>query len=1016
MVVLLPLSATLMADDSDRNKSIHFNIPQQRADLALTQFAEQADLTLVFPFDDVREKTANRLVGEYLIEDAVDVLLSGTGLTPTLKNQLVLNIATDSKSEPEGDEMNVKKKAGLGALLAGLFSIGANAQEPAETDTDEAAQELEEILVTGSRIRGAQNASPVVTITRQEIERAGFATVEEIVDKLPQNFGAGATQDTLTDLNSANTSVGGIVEAHAGGTSVNLRGLGAGATLILVNGRRTSPSGRSARFSDISGIPVTAIERVEVLTDGASAIYGSDAIGGVVNFILRDDYEGAETRLRYGSDSGGDTSEVLFGQSFGKSWNDGNILFSYEYYKRDSLANVDRDFTASQDLTRFGGTDWRTPGGNPANISAGGQLWAIPAGQDGTLLTAADFPVDAAGVPTTPLNLHDIRALENLLPETERHSVFLSLSQDIGTAELFADARFSTREDENLSNFTTFDFDVPDTNPFFVDPTGTGLTTVRIDNYSFGEDIGPSVITAESDSYAGTLGLRFDIGSDWNGELVGLWAKEESNRATSNAVDEIALANAINQTDPNLAFNPFGDGSNTNPAVLDGLRRQPVKQQGTTAENEFWSVSLNVDGTAFEVPGGAVQIATGIEFREDSLLTLPSPATPELGSDTSRDVLAVYAELFFPLVGDSNSRPGLQRLEVSVAARYEDYSDFGDTTNPKVGLVWSPTQSLTFRGTYGSSFQAPPLFDLDVSNLDNNTIVYLPQLFADLGIIPFPALILTGANENLQPEEAVTWIAGLQWDPKNIKGLSLDVTYFNIDFEDRIDLPFANFVVGFTDPRFASLLNTAPTTEQIAALVNDPRWNEVFGVPAADVLSGVAPVDGILDARRNNLSRSVVTGTELLLSYQFETTVGLFDIGLNATYLFDFERAFVAADPLVDEVDTLGRPIDLRARGSVSWSREGWSVSGFLNYADGYTDNVSSPERTIDSWTTVDLTIAYDTGDNPGFLSDTRFSLTTQNLFDEDPPFADTLNGLAYDSANHNPLGRFIAFNITKEW
>ena len=221
------------------------------------------------------------------------------------------------------------------------------------------------------------------------------------------------------------------------------------------------------------------------------------------------------------------------------------------------------------------------------------------------------------------------------------------------------------------------------------------------------------------------------------------------------------------------------------------------------------------------------------------------------------------------------------------------------------------------------------------------------------------------------------------------------------------------------DPRFASQITLDPTPEQIAALVNDPRWQEtVFGVttPADALLSGAVRVGGIVDQRISNLSRSVLTGLDFIVSYQFEMAFGSVDLGLSGNYLFDFERQFIESDPLVEEVDTVGRPIDFGARANASWSRGSWDVSGFLNYVDAYTNNVSNPEQSVDSWTTVDLTISYDTGDNKGILSGTRVSLNAQNLFDEDPPFVDSFGGLAYDSANHNPLGRFVALQLTKEW
>lgn len=1007
-------------------ETVDFDIPSLALPQALNEFARQASVELVFAergFDGVQ---ANAVVGSFEKERALELLLAGTGLRVGYGSGDSVIIQREQMSEVTAD-LAIGDSA-TGVMLMAQAAVDTSqdsgslqgAEHQAERATEkgddaEKAPAFEEILVTGSRIRGAESASPVVTITRQEIDQAGFATVDQIIESLPQNFGAGASPDTNSDtsVNSINV-VGGVVDSRGGSTSVNLRGLGTGSTLVLLNGRRLSPSGLSGGFTNISSIPVTAIERVEVLTDGASAIYGSDAIGGVVNFILRDNYDGAETRLRYGVAKGGARPEVLFGQSFGKSWNTGNVLLSYEYYDTDNLASSDRDITSTNDLRRFGGTDYRSLGGSPANIRATladgtNQFFAIPTGQDGTGLTAADFD------PNTSLNRYNDRALVDVTRALERHSAFLHLTQEIGSAELFAAARFSSQETLGRGSFGTRDITVTDSNPFFVDPTGTGLTSVIVDNYSFDDDLGVFQASDELDSLGATLGVQFNIGTNWNGELVGNWSKEESISLDAIDLDMDAINAAANPTNPgDPVFNPFGDGSNTTPAVLESFFVR--SSRGSPVENELWQVNLNVDGEVFDTAGGTAKVAAGIEYRDDSLLATSDFSGTTFDSD--RNILAVYGEVFIPLVGDSNSRPGLRRLELSVAGRYEDYSDFGSDINPKVGLAWAPTQTFMLRGTYGTSFKAPTLRDMDFTR---NVARYFPQRFVDLGVLPTTFIALSGVNEDLKPEEATTWTAGFDWSPERISGLSLKATYFNIDFQDRIAIPTNSVVAASNDPRFASIFNTNPTQEQIDAIVGSPNWIETFaGVTTtlADVQpGGASPVGAILNLQRTNLSQVVVTGADLQVSYNFETALGSFAMSLNGTYMFDFERKLVKADPLVDEVDQLGRPVDFRARGTVSWSRGDWDVSTFVNYTDGYTDNVyADPDRQISSWTVVDLSVGYEIGDERGFISNTRLSLSTRNLFDRDPPFVNTFGGLAYDSVNADPLGRFMSIQATKEW
>lgn len=983
---------------------VEFNVPAQAVPAALSDFARQSRVQFLLITEGYGTVQANALVGSYTVQQALDVLLEGTGLTASYSPDS--GVTVRRASEP---------------------AASAQAErEPPATESKPAAQDagsgddlyIEEVLVTGSRIRGAQNASPIVVISSEDIQRAGFATVEQVIDKLPQHFGGGASLDTLTDTGNDTNVVGGNVGNEAGGTSVNLRGLGASSTLVLLNGHRMSPSGFGSAFTNVSSIPITAIERVEVLTDGASAIYGSDAIGGVVNFILREEYDGAETRLRYGTDGRGDTSDILFGQLFGNTWEDGSVLLTYEYYDRDELANSAREFTSTSDLRQFGGTDRRVHGGSPANIDAGGRLWAIPAGQDGTALTAGDFPAAADGLPLVPPNQFNNRSLGDVLPGVKRHSAVLRFFKTTGSIELFADARYSTQKTVWRRNFSPIDIEVTNANPFFVDPTGTGLTAVTVRQYALDNELGPQISTGEIDSLGAAVGVRFDIGGNWQGELISNWAKEEQERRTNLSLDMRALDAAVNPADPNVdparVFNPFGDDPLANAAIIESLiNRSPARS--SAADNAIRSLSLNLDGKLFELPGGAARLVAGTEIRGESLQTARLfEGSDEVSSDFDRAVTSVYAEVFLPLAGRGNGLPGLERLELSLATRYEHYNDVGDSVNPKMGLVWSPVPSLIVRGTYGASFKAPALLDLDVTRRSANLTVYFPQPFVDDGTVPFPMIGRSGGNKDLQPEKATTWTAGIQWQPLGLEGLLLDITYFNVDFEDRIALPLTSFA-NAGDPRFASLVNRSPTAGEIAALVNDPGWLNPSGASEADLLSGAVPV-AVVDGRLNNLARSVVTGLELQMHYRFETAAGLIELGLNGDYMFDFERALLDRDPLLDEVDTYGRPIDLRARASVTWQRKAWSVSAFLNYTDNYTDRISEPALSVDSWTTVDLNVGYDIGNAGGILANTHLSLTVQNLFDEDPPFVNTPAGLAYDSYNADPEGRLLAFEVARKW
>lgn len=1017
----LPLFVTaitfVLAMPADAEETaIRFDIPAQDLGEALNEFALQSGQEILYVGHDVEGRSAPGIEGSYEPTEALNLLLADTSLSYEVSELDTILVGSTSVAGGDSEAKNSRSQPTLMAQSQAppTRTYATQPNESAEEGAD--IERLEEIVVTGSRIRGAQNASPVVTIRREDIDIAGFATVEEVVENLPQNFNAGATSDARGSIENRRDIVGGNVQANAGGTSINLRGLGASSTLVLLNGHRMSPSGEEARFTNIASIPVSAIDRIEVMTDGASAIYGSDAIGGVINFILREEYEGAETRLRYGSDVRGGTSNVQLGQSFGTSWDSGNALLTYEYYDSEPLAARDRDFTASNDLSPFGGTDRRQLGGNPANIRTGRRgervFWAIPTGQDGTSLTASDFDADS------PPHLLNGREVVDQIGAVDRHSGFLHLVQDVGDIELFTVLRYSREENETRLNPRIVDITVTEDSPFFVDPTGTGLTSVLVDNYFLFDDFGHEINLGQIDSSGATLGVRFDINETWRAEFVGNWAKEEAKRWFANEVDLTELRAAANLTDPALAFNPFGDGPNTSPAVIESLVDRG-RRLTSASENELWSASLNVDGRVFDAPGGAVRIATGLDFRKESLDSLLDQIAAVVTSGLSRDIKALYGEVFIPVVGNANSRTALQRLEISLAARYEDYSDFGGSINPKVGLVWAPTQTLTLRGTWGTSYRAPALSDLD--DAINSNFDYIPENFFGFGNIPF--LGLSGRNPELGPEEATTWTAGFQWNPAGIEGFSLEATYFNVGFTGRIEIPTSDFFGAAANPRFASIVTMNPTPEQIAAVVNDPLFDPnalvPFGLgpfPAADLIAGTVPLDAIVDVRLTNLAESAATGADLQFSYRFETGLGSFNLGLNGSYMFDFKRRLLEIDPLFDEVDEFGRPVDFRARSSLSWNRGNAFAIAFVNYTDGYTDNVSVPARAVDSWTTMDLTLGYRFGEGVGLLNNSRVTLTVLNLFNEDPPFVDTRAGVGYDATQASPLGQFFSLQLTKGW
>ena len=994
-----------------------FDIPAQPLESALKEFARQADIEVLFTGEDVARLRSRRVSGALTREEAIAGLLDGTGLIFEFETEGLLIVRLASETAARGGT-----PGGAPLSPGGTLRVAELESAPRQTDAGDAdfadasfadgdanGDSLENIVVTGTLIRGTKSAvgSKLVVVDRQEIERGGFGNVQEAIQSLPNVFRGGIVEDGRSQDNSSNIS---------GGASINLRGLGVGSTLTLVNGRRLAPAGLDGNFVDISSIPASLVARVEVLADGASATYGSDAVAGVVNIILRDDFEGAETSLRFGTVTEGGSQEYRASQTFGAAWDTGHALISYEYYKRERLRYAAKPFSADSDLTPLGGDNFRSDFSVPGNIirvtladgtRVNGQ-WAIPDGQGGTNLTPGDLLEDE-------VNLFNQNQPLNLLKNQKRHGVFATASQELSERfEIFAEGRFSNRDFEDSFRGFTITRTVPSSNAFFVDPFG-GSKSVRI-RYNLLEDLGPLVTEGNKGnrkSLSGVLGLKAELWGDWQAQAYGAYSRERR-RSTGNTIDLSAVTDALADPDPATALNPFGDGSfQQNPETI-GSFLSTIVRRGLA---DIWSGNLVADGSLFELPGGAVKLAVGANYDRYSYDSFREIFSGVTESNFRREVAAIFGEVLLPLFDEGNSLIGLERLIVSASVRYEDYDDVGDTTNPKVGILWTPVDGLNIRGTYGTSFRAPDLVELDETANFNFQSLLLDPLSPTGRTL---SLNLTGNNSALTNETATTWTVGVDYSLPVVPGLTFDLTYYNIDFNNRITsvssagggLPVALV----QEDRFAAAITRNPTQAQIeeACALADRFIDIGFGG------CGVPEIGAIVDTRLINAAITKTDGLDFNLRYSFEAgNVGRFDLRLGGTYILSFDEAFGPTAVVFELIDTVGNPIGLTLRNSIAWNSEnGLAATAFLNYSGGYTDNVSNPERKIESWTTVDLTLTYRTDGglaNAG-LNDVRFSLSVRNLFNRAPPFVNNPIGIGYDPENASPLGRFISFTITKTW
>jgi iron complex outermembrane receptor protein len=808
-----------------------FDIPAQPLSSALEAFGSQSGGEILFDRAQTAGKSAPAVRGAMAPSEALRRLLVGSALSMRQVNATTFVVAPSPQ--------------------------GQGAEGP--------ATEIGEIVVTGTRIRGAAPTSPVHVVTREDIDRSGYTQVGDVIRSLPENFGGGQNPGVIGG-GSANQNI-------SNSSTVNLRGLGSDATLVLLNGRRLAAD-NFGQAPDISGIPLAAIQRVEVMTDGASAIYGSDAVAGVTNFILRRDFEGLEVGARAGVATHGGGFEQGYSVLTGAAGEMGSILVNLDSTEKDAVLASDRDFTS-------------------------------------------------AASPIT-----------SLLRPYERFSALVSGAVDItDRASLSLDALWSRQ---------TVDYQWQ--------PQLAGAT---------------SRISTDTPTYSVSAGLDVRLAADW-----GL---------------RVTAGDAGNDTDQSTIY--------------------ATSASSLSYENEVQYGELAFEGPLLRLPGGDLRVAVGGGARDEDFRTAYGDVTDTEGS---RTVQYLFAEALAPLAPPSD-RPGLNALELSVSARMEDYSDFGSTTTPKVGLRYVPTPGLAMRATWGESFKAPPLAQVHMARY----VLLFPEasLGADGG---GSAFFVTGGNPDLRPERSTSWTLGAEYSPPALQ-MTLGVNYFNIDYSDRVLSPIANLSAALTDPMYVPFIQSAPTPAQQAELIaSSPNFYNYTGA-AYDPAS----VTAIAYNLYANVAAQSVEGVDLSYRQTFATPAGPLDAFANATWI-DLRQQNVPTAAQYALSGTIFNIPELRARAGASWDVAGFTLTGIANYQAGSTDTGVTPHRDIGSWLTFDTTVSYATAAGSSAWSGLSIVLSATNLFDRDPPYAASpsiqYQGVYYDATNASAMGRFVSLSVRKRF
>lgn len=879
--LLLAMPAEVRGQDT---RVVELDIPAQPLESALQQVADRMKLQLLYSASDLKGLAVKPLRGRFSTREAIERLLEGTGLTASFDG---------------GTAVAIKPKPTVPTRSSEAAPAGAVRGEV--------------ITVVGTNIRGVRPASsPFEIYSAEDIERTGATTTEQFIQKLPQNFGSRnqfANNNDPTDESTRNRD---------GIAGVDLRGLGTGTTLTLLNGRRLAASS-FGRVVDISLIPLAAVARVEVLTDGASAIYGSDAIGGVVNFVLKKDFDGAETRVAYGGVTSGNLRQADFSQALGRNWASGNALLAFNALSAEPLQRFDR-------------------------------AYARPAG---------------AGT---------------LTPNDRRYNLLATLSQDIGSRLSVAGDVALTRRHIKSEN-----------------------TTLLFSAIGFPAFDSFVRYKSDTDLYFGNLGLTWRAAS---------WLDASMEASYSKVV---------------LASEAVTLNFNANP------------QTTSTFQNGRKDATLDLTGkleaSLFDLPAGKLRATAGggvldNDYKSQTALT-GQVSNRVFGRKTSY----AFAEAFAPLVGPAQGTAFAHRVELSLAARYTSYEDtssprlvqdFGSDVDPKVGLLWAPLEGLAFRGTYGSSFRAPALSQLDptgvaVGSVSRNPVVAgVPANVVSTSVLPAP---------DLQPETAKTFTLGFDLRPKARATFRLSGTYYKIDYRNRIARPPSGLDV-FTNPeRYPDTIYRPSSVDFLLRAFGDAPFATSVptacpGIPLTDrraiaTCLFALPNLWFQDQRYRNLALSEQHGVDLAISDKFTTPWAEVTLGANITRILGYDQQGNTTSPIISAINGVGKPVDLRARVYAGFSRNGVDATLGVNYVDGYPN--AAPVGRVSRWVTADLSLAYAFGrSGPRLLDGVRATLSVQNLFDKNPPFVNFtglfFDQIGFDSTNANPLGRLIVAGITKRW
>ncbi len=893
------------------------------------------------------------------------------------------------------------------ALALSSAGIVAHAQLVAETN----AQLMPAYVVTGSNIPLSHEDMwlPVTELGRSRIESSGVQTTYDLLQSLPQAVGQGNYRGEQ------------YPNPGGGESKIALRGLPASATLVLVNGRRVAlTSGMSVGINavNLNTIPLAAVERVEVLRDGAGPVYGSDAIAGVVNVVLRNRYRGGLLTAEYGNTTRRDAGTLIGSLVVGTGNESTDLLVTGSWFHRNAVYSRDRDIVRTADYRRFGaargGTDWRLPDAPRSRLWVNGTLDPVGAGLIYSGQAGATGPRQPAAYRRWSADDgYDFRAVTaEVLPQTRQGLTLAAGHKLSDSVRVIAEAGYT-----KVQTFTEL---APaavysDSQPF-VDASGAIVQlTVPIGNrynpfgagsydgryavdafYKRFVELGTRTTATDVHNVRLLAGLQGNL-ADWRWEVAALHSSDRSSAFMTNLVNKRELYAQLQNTSTSVAsVDVFGDWTDN---LNDPARRAALERIRLNALS--WSAyrldqtDAKASGTLGSLPAGPVGAAVGVERRREEFEFRPDAAiasfntigaSNQLGTDGSRTVTSVFAELSLPLVRRVR---GIEALDLSVAGRAERYSDFGSTANPGVSLRWKPAgRSLVVRGSFNRGFRAPSLQELFLGDQESFDWIYSPT-HPDQ---PQVRNVRTG-NPGLDPEKSRSWSFGLVFRPESVANLSLHLDHYSIFKRDNIGLLGSQFVF-----------------DQFAA--GNPAFRNAVQV---NPVTGYATSIGTSYA---NLGKEVSRGLDYGFSYAIPTRG-------SGRFTFDFEGSYVGAylftatrsSPYIEAAGNYSTAIGNslprnRTRLDVRWELKGWSADLTWSRIAGLKECISA----VKSWHVIEDYNVFDVQVAHALPFNSRLTLGVANFTDEKPPFIGGAGILAYDSSMYDVLGRRCYLRLERKF